>query len=64
MMSSYWVNFVNNGDPNGQDLPEWKAFDNNNRSVMRLSKEMEMIPVTADEERYDFIYEQIMKSVR
>ena len=33
-VSSYWCNFVKNGDPNGCDrignaLPEWKAFDEN-----------------------------------
>lgn len=26
-LSSYWVNFAANGDPNGKGLPEWTAFD-------------------------------------
>ncbi len=26
MMSSYWVNFATNGDPNGAGLPHWPAF--------------------------------------
>lgn len=26
-MSSYWVNFVEHGDPNGPGLPEWAVYD-------------------------------------
>ena len=26
-LSSYWVNFATNGNPNGKGLPEWPAFD-------------------------------------
>ena len=27
MLSSYWVNFAANGDPNGKGLAKWPAFD-------------------------------------
>ena len=31
MLSSYWVNFATNGDPNGKGLVKWPAFDDKNR---------------------------------
>lgn len=35
-ISSYWVNFAANGDPNGKGLPAWPVFDarKNNRMVL------------------------------
>jgi para-nitrobenzyl esterase len=34
MISSYWVNFARNGDPNGPGLPQWPAFAENDQKVM------------------------------
>lgn len=62
IMSSYWVNFVQNGDPNGQGLPEWKAFNANDKSVMQLGKNMGMIPIAASEERYNFVKDQLLNN--
>lgn len=37
LVSSYWVNFAKNGDPNGPGLPDWPKYTGPNGSVMRLS---------------------------
>jgi para-nitrobenzyl esterase len=37
LLSSYWVNFAKNGDPNAPGLPEWPKYTGLNGSVMRLS---------------------------
>lgn len=35
-MSSYWVNMARSGDPNGQGLPAWPAFNNAEPKVQYL----------------------------
>ena len=34
LMSSYWVNFVKTGDPNGSGLPAWPKFDKQTSRAM------------------------------
>lgn len=63
-MSSYWVNFVKNGDPNGPGLPVWAPYDGSKHEVMRLGKEMGMIPIAATEQRYEFLKKQLMGNTR
>ena len=36
LASSYWVNFVVNGDPNGSDLPHWPSYRSEGNPVMAL----------------------------
>lgn len=33
-VSTYWVNFAKQGDPNGEGLPRWPAFSDDNPQVM------------------------------
>jgi para-nitrobenzyl esterase len=35
-ISSYWVNFVRTGNPNGKNLPLWEPFNASNFSTMAL----------------------------
>jgi len=35
-MSSYWVNFANNGDPNGKGLSPWPVYEGKQQSVKVL----------------------------
>lgn len=37
-MSSYWANFVSTGNPNGQDLAEWPAYNTKNNMTMILGE--------------------------
>ena len=52
-MSSYLANIVASGDPNGEGLPEWPAFDPNTPMVMEVGDSFGPIPVAAPE-KLDF----------
>jgi para-nitrobenzyl esterase len=44
-MTSYWVNFAANGDPNGKGLPQWPAFkDKTSERTMVLGDKVEASP--------------------
>jgi len=38
LMSSYWVNFIKNGNPNGPGLPVWPAYNKNTAEAMVFDK--------------------------
>jgi para-nitrobenzyl esterase len=61
VMSSYWVNFVKTGNPNGEGLPEWRAYSDK-KETMEIGEHMGMMPVAASPERYDFLKDQLLKS--
>jgi para-nitrobenzyl esterase len=36
MMSDYWTNFAKTGDPNGETVPEWAAYTEDNKNIQIL----------------------------
>ena len=53
-MSSYWANIIKTGDPNGEGLPVWPAFDSGSRTVMRLGDQWRPMSVAGSPEKLDF----------
>lgn len=45
IMSSYWVNFAKTGNPNGEGLPVWPAFSDNNPEIIELGDEVKAAPL-------------------
>ncbi len=54
LMSDYWVNFISSGNPNGNGLPEWPAFNTNSFPVMVFDSQSkkEMLP---DKDELEFM---------
>ena len=44
VMSSYWVRFAATGNPNGPDLPEWAAYDEQSRNVKAFGSRVSVGP--------------------
>jgi para-nitrobenzyl esterase len=60
-MSSYWVNFAADGDPNGKGLPKWPAFDDKKSDrpmVLGDRAEIGMAPDGAQLAFFERIYEK------
>jgi para-nitrobenzyl esterase len=64
LMSSYWVNFAKTGDPNGEGLPHWPAFedvDNGRAFVFRADDPApEQIPEPERLRLFDALYHEQM----
>ncbi len=61
-MSSYWVNFVKSGNPNGDGLPEWPKCDaENGYQVMHLNGMGSHASADAVRGRYEFLDAQAGK---
>jgi para-nitrobenzyl esterase len=52
-MISYWVNFATTGDPNGEGLPRWPAFEAKNRITLEIGEKTETRSI-ADSARFMF----------
>ncbi len=57
-MSSYWVNFAKTGNPNANELPEWKVYDSKNKMIMILG-EKSSLQTIPDKEALDFLYSRM-----
>ena len=56
VMSSYWVNFIKTGNPNGKGLPEWPKLDSQNGyQVMHLNGENIHAEADRTRARYEFL---------
>lgn len=44
LTSSYWTNFAKTGDPNGEGLPHWPAYNVDGYQVMHLAAEPHALP--------------------
>ena len=40
-MTSYWINFAIHGDPNGEGLPPWPAYETARDTVLTLGDTIE-----------------------
>ena len=47
--SSYWVNFIKTGNPNGEGLPAWPSFNEAPQEIMELGDTMGPRPIASGE---------------
>ncbi|MES1222327.1 MAG: carboxylesterase family protein, partial [Bacteroidota bacterium] len=58
VMSSYFVNFIKSGDPNGNGLPEWPAYTTTEKQIMILGDKQQAKKIP-DREALDFMYKKM-----
>jgi para-nitrobenzyl esterase len=54
-MSSYWANFIKNGNPNQPGLPRWPSYQTNKKEIMLLGKTLKSV-LMPNREGLDFLY--------
>jgi para-nitrobenzyl esterase len=60
-MASYWVNFAQTGDPNGEDLPLWPQFSREAGETMVLGTDVRIAesPVDLQLRVFDGVYDAV-----
>jgi para-nitrobenzyl esterase len=58
VMSDYWVNFVKTGNPNGEGLPKWDAYDPEQKMVMILGEQPASAPMP-DARALEFLFSKM-----
>ena len=53
VMSSYWANFVTNGDPNGKGVAQWQPVGAR-PEVMETGDDFKQVPVAGSQAKFDF----------
>lgn len=61
-MSAYWINFAKTGNPNGNGLPKWKAYDLKKENVLVIDKVIESKPLPTKKEI--FFWEKYFASIQ
>jgi para-nitrobenzyl esterase len=61
-LSSYWVNFATNGDPNGTGLPRWTPVSADRAETMEVGNHFRAIPVASTPERLEFFRRFLLRS--
>jgi para-nitrobenzyl esterase len=57
-MSSFWANFIKTGNPNGNGLPEWTAYNPENKMMMWLNVKTVAMPLP-DAKPLEFLVHKI-----
>lgn len=55
-MSTYWVNFIRSGNPNGDGLPEFRPTTSKAKQTMWLGNSWGIGPLTMNNERILFLH--------
>lgn len=59
VMSEYWVNFIINGDPNSDELPDWPAYKTDIKEIMYLGDQQKS-GVLQDTASLNFLHDQLI----
>ncbi|MFT4031241.1 MAG: carboxylesterase family protein [Siphonobacter sp.] len=59
-MSSYWLNFIISGNPNGKGLAQWPAYSTKNKEIIVLGDQVKAQPM-ADAAALDFLFSKMKK---